>query len=163
VEAVPRSRTLLLLNFRPEYQASWMTDTSHRRLPLHPLSPAAAAALLAELLGTDASLAGLAERIATHTRGNPFFIEELIRGLVEAVPRSRTLLLLNFRPEYQASWMTDTSHRRLPLHPLSPAAAAALLAELLGTDASLAGLAERIATHTRGNPFFIEELIRGLV
>ena len=40
--------------------------------------------LLADLLGSDPSLDGLAELIRERTEGNPFFIEELVQALVEA-------------------------------------------------------------------------------
>ncbi|HEY1968919.1 MAG TPA: hypothetical protein VGH89_13295, partial [Pseudonocardia sp.] len=39
--------------------------------------------LLAELLGSDASLDGLVEVIAGRTGGNPFFLEEVVRNLAE--------------------------------------------------------------------------------
>ena len=40
--------------------------------------------MLAELLGNDPSVAALDELVAERTRGNPFFIEELVRSLAEA-------------------------------------------------------------------------------
>src|SRR5438128_1027326 len=50
---------------------------------LDPLSPAPAHALLTTLLGADASLAPLAQRLVEHTEGNPLFLEESVRTLVE--------------------------------------------------------------------------------
>src|SRR5439155_783993 len=58
-----------------------LTDASP--LLFVPLGPAAIAELLRDLLGTDPSLAGLAERIRERTGGNPFFIEEIVQALVE--------------------------------------------------------------------------------
>jgi len=40
--------------------------------------------MLADLLGADPSLDGLAELIRERTQGNPFFIEEVVQTLVEA-------------------------------------------------------------------------------
>jgi class 3 adenylate cyclase/tetratricopeptide (TPR) repeat protein/ribosomal protein L40E len=84
VEAASGTRTLLLVNFRPEYHADWMSKSYYRQLPLRPLGRDATEELLADLLGRDASLAGLPERIHERTRGNPFFIEELTQSLVES-------------------------------------------------------------------------------
>jgi tetratricopeptide (TPR) repeat protein len=49
-----------------------------------PLGPEATRELLGDLLGTDPSLAGLAERIHQRTGGNPFFIEEVVHSLVDS-------------------------------------------------------------------------------
>jgi len=84
VDAVNDSRTLLLLNFRPEYQRDWMTRSTYRSLPLKVLDSAAAREMLEVLLGHDASIKDLASKLVSRALGNPFFIEELIRSLVEA-------------------------------------------------------------------------------
>src|SRR5262249_2034944 len=77
-----------------------------------------------------------------------------VETLVDAVPGTRTLLVLNFRPEYHAGWMQNSHYLQLPLLPLGPEASGELLRELLGSDPSVGGLAERIAERTAGNPFF---------
>jgi class 3 adenylate cyclase len=84
VEALAGTRTLFLVNFRPEYHASWTQKSYYQQLPLLPLGPEAIAELLASLLGTDPSLAGLVELIRERTGGNPFFIEEIVQSLMEA-------------------------------------------------------------------------------
>jgi adenylate cyclase len=84
VEAVGGSRSMLLVNFRPEYRAEWMQRSYYLQLPLAPLGPEAIAELLGDLLGEDASLVGLHDRIVQHTGGNPFFIEEVVHALVES-------------------------------------------------------------------------------
>src|SRR5438552_5170677 len=84
IEALSGTRTLFLVNFRPEYHAGWTQKSYYQQLPLLPLGPEAIAELLASLLGTDPSLAGLVERMRERTRGNPFFIEEVVQSLVEA-------------------------------------------------------------------------------
>jgi len=83
VETLPATRNLLVVNFRPEYHAGWMQKSYYQQLPLVPLGPEAMAELLRDLLGSDPSLAGLAERIRERTGGNPFFIEEIVQALVE--------------------------------------------------------------------------------
>ena len=49
-----------------------------------PLGPESTRELLADLAGGDPSLDGLADLIHERTGGNPFFIEEVVRELVEA-------------------------------------------------------------------------------
>jgi class 3 adenylate cyclase/tetratricopeptide (TPR) repeat protein len=89
--------------------------------------------------------------------------DSFIDRLVEAVTDTRTLLLMNFRPEYRRQWMNRSTYRRLPLPALDTAASRDLLEDLLGTDSSLANLVPRIASRAQGNPYFIEELVRSLV
>jgi len=83
-DIVPGTRTMLLLNFRPEYSAKWMERPSYQQVPLHPLGAEAIDELLADLLGTDASLARLPALMRERTGGNPFFIEEIVHSLVES-------------------------------------------------------------------------------
>jgi predicted ATPase len=84
VEAVQGTRSLVVLNFRPEYQAPWMSRSYYRQIALAPLGPEATDQMLQYLLGSDASLGGLSELIRERTQGNPFFIEELAQSLLEA-------------------------------------------------------------------------------
>jgi class 3 adenylate cyclase len=88
--------------------------------------------------------------------------EEFIENLVAISPGNRTLVLLNFRPEYHAAWMQRSYYQQLPLLPLGPEAIQELFADLLGTDSSLLRLRELIRERTAGNPFFIEEIIQSL-
>ena len=83
-EIVARTRTLLLVNFRPGYRAEWMQRPHYRQVTLQPLGTEAVAALLRDLLGADPSLAGLAARLEERTGGNAFFIEESVRTLAES-------------------------------------------------------------------------------
>ncbi|HEY5870655.1 MAG TPA: adenylate/guanylate cyclase domain-containing protein, partial [Candidatus Tectomicrobia bacterium] len=83
VESLPAARLLLLVNYRPEYQHGWRTHTSYTQLRLDPLPPASAESMLHSLLGDDTSLAPLKQRLIERTQGNPFFLEESVRTLVE--------------------------------------------------------------------------------
>jgi adenylate cyclase len=78
------SQNLLVVNFRPEYSADWMRKPWYRQLPLRPLGPEAIRELLADLLGEIESVDALADKIHERTAGNPFFAEEVVRGLVES-------------------------------------------------------------------------------
>jgi class 3 adenylate cyclase/tetratricopeptide (TPR) repeat protein len=83
VEVAPGNRSLLLLNFRPEYHAQWMQRSHYHQLPLLPLGTEAIGELFADLLGTDTSLQGLRDLIRHRSGGNPFFIEETVLSLAE--------------------------------------------------------------------------------
>src|SRR5467141_778234 len=83
VESLPTARLLLLVNYRPEYQHGWGSKTSYTQLRLDPLPPVSAEAFLAALLGDDPSLAPLTPLLIMRTAGNPFFLEESVRTLVE--------------------------------------------------------------------------------
>ena len=83
VESLPTARLLLLVNYRPEYQHGWGSKTYYTQLRLDPLPPARADEFLHALLGDDPSLAPLKQLLIARTEGNPFFLEESVRTLVE--------------------------------------------------------------------------------
>lgn len=83
-EIASATRTLLLMNFRPGYSAEWMARPFYQQVALQPLGDEALDELLAELLGTDASLGDLRSLIRERSAGNPFFIEEIVYALVES-------------------------------------------------------------------------------
>src|SRR5581483_9933188 len=88
--------------------------------------------------------------------------EAFLTHLVEAVPATRTMLLLNFRPEYVPTWLARL-YSQLTLGPLDSDAIAELLEHRLGSDRSLQPLAGYIERRTGGNPFFIEAVVASLV
>src|SRR5262249_18318243 len=83
VESLPTARLLLLFNYRPEYQHPWGSKPYYSQLRLDPLPPASADGLLATLRGDDPSLEPLKPLLIARTEGNPFFLEESVRTLVE--------------------------------------------------------------------------------
>ena len=83
VEALPAARLLLLVNYRPEYQHGWGSKASYQQLRVDPLPAESADDLLGALLGSDAGLAPLKRTLITRTEGNPLFLEESVRTLVE--------------------------------------------------------------------------------
>jgi class 3 adenylate cyclase/tetratricopeptide (TPR) repeat protein len=92
-------------------------------------------------------------------RGSGAFIDNLVEGL----EGTRTMLLVNYRPEYAPGWTRTASRRELPLAPLEPEASDVLLDDLLGGDTRVAELTPKIRERTGGNPFFMEESVRALV
>jgi class 3 adenylate cyclase/tetratricopeptide (TPR) repeat protein len=83
IESYPGSRSLVVTNFRPEFSARWMRHSYYRQLPLAPLREQAVSDLLGGLLGLDLSLAPLVAFVLERTGGNPFFVEEIVRALIE--------------------------------------------------------------------------------
>jgi class 3 adenylate cyclase/tetratricopeptide (TPR) repeat protein len=84
VETLPTATLLLLVNYRPEYQHGWGSKTYYTQLRLDPLPPESGELLLQALLGDDGSLVPLKHLLIERTEGNPFFLEESVRTLVEA-------------------------------------------------------------------------------
>jgi len=83
VESLPTAPMLLLVNYRPEYTHAWGSKTSYQQVRLDALPATSAAELLDALLGVDAALGDLKRRLIERTHGNPFFLEESVRALVE--------------------------------------------------------------------------------
>jgi predicted ATPase len=71
------------VNYRPEYTHGWGSKTYYRQLQIDPLPAQSAEALLDVLLGNDEALVPLKRLVIERTEGNPFFIEESVRSLVE--------------------------------------------------------------------------------
>jgi adenylate cyclase len=89
--------------------------------------------------------------------------EVFLERLIESFPGSRTMVVVNFRPEFQVAWMGRPYYRQLPLVSLGDTAVSHLLGGLLGADLSLSPLLGFVVERTAGNPFFVEELVRSLV
>jgi class 3 adenylate cyclase/tetratricopeptide (TPR) repeat protein len=87
--------------------------------------------------------------------------QAMLNGLVEGMSGTPTLVLVNYRPEYEPTW-TGPHFATIALQPLDRADTAKLLRDLAGSDPSLDGIDEPIHERTSGNPFFIEEIVREL-
>ena len=83
VESLPGARLLVLANYRPEYQHGWGSKAYYTQVRVDPLAPTSAEELLHVLLGADATLDGLKRLLIEQTEGNPFFLEESVRTLLE--------------------------------------------------------------------------------
>ncbi len=81
VDSLGSARLLLLVNYRPEYQHGWSGKTAYSQMRLDALAAESAGELLDALLGDDPGLAPLKQLLVK--RGNPFFLEETVRTLVE--------------------------------------------------------------------------------
>ena len=101
IESLPTARVLLLVNYRPEYEHAWGRKTYYLQLRIDPLPPESADALLNALLGEDRTLAPLKRVLIARTEGNPFFLEESVRTLVE------TQVLVGERGAYRMATAPD--------------------------------------------------------
>jgi class 3 adenylate cyclase/tetratricopeptide (TPR) repeat protein len=81
MESIGSARLLLLVNYRPEYSHHWGSRTFYSQLRLDSLPAESTTQLLAALLGPSADLAPLMRLLVR--RGNPLFLEETVRTLVE--------------------------------------------------------------------------------
>jgi class 3 adenylate cyclase len=83
VEGLPTAPVLLAVNYRPEYRHGWGSKTYYRQLRIDPLAPESATELLQGLLGDDISVEPLKSVLIKRTEGNPLFLEESVRTLLE--------------------------------------------------------------------------------
>ncbi|PYM16273.1 MAG: hypothetical protein DMD81_12930 [Candidatus Rokuibacteriota bacterium] len=75
------SQALLIATTRPEYQPRWPAEVE--RFSLAPLVDRDSSTLLDDWLGSLPELGPLRARIEARARGNPLFVEEIVRSLVE--------------------------------------------------------------------------------
>jgi predicted ATPase len=104
VDSLPTARILLLVNYRPEYEHAWHRRTYYRELRLDPLPPESAEELLGALLGDEPAMRPLKRLLVERTEGNPFFLEESVRTLVE------TGALAGERGTYRLAKPVDSTH-----------------------------------------------------
>jgi class 3 adenylate cyclase/tetratricopeptide (TPR) repeat protein len=83
VERLPAARVFLLANYRPEYRHLWTGASYYSQLRLDPLAPETAETLLRVLVGDNPALGPFRALLIERTQGNPFFLEESVRTLME--------------------------------------------------------------------------------
>lgn len=81
--ALPGSRILLLLLYRPEFSSSWEGKPWFTEIRVGQLSSRTSAALLQSLLQDGEVPQELSDLVFAKARGNPLFVEEMARGLIE--------------------------------------------------------------------------------
>jgi predicted ATPase len=82
-DAVPAARALLVCSYRSGYHHPFGDRTYHVRLSLRALSPPEMADITSSLLGAAEIPEALRALIAAKAEGNPFFVEEVVRMLIE--------------------------------------------------------------------------------
>jgi len=77
------SRLLLLISYRPGFQDEWGSRPNYQQTALDPLASDNVMELLLTLLGSDPSLSTPNNLVVEHAGGNPLFVEEIVRTLVD--------------------------------------------------------------------------------
>ena len=80
---IPRTASMVLITSRPEYEGALLRVHGAQTIGLGPLGDSDITELLGELLGSDPSIGELAAVIAERAAGNPFFVEEMVRDMVQ--------------------------------------------------------------------------------
>ena len=88
--------------------------------------------------------------------------ESMLADFLAVIPQTHSLVLVTYRPEYRGALSRTPGAQMIALAPLDDSETAALIAELLGPDPSVAGLTTQIAERAAGNPFFAQEIVRDL-
>src|SRR5256712_380227 len=83
IDSVPGMAVLLIVTHRPIYQQPFGQRTYFWHVAVQPVEDAAAARILRSTLAVDDVPDDLAAAVARKAEGNPFFLEELGRTLVE--------------------------------------------------------------------------------
>ena len=88
--------------------------------------------------------------------------ESMIAEFLTVIPQTPSLVLITYRPEYRGALSQVAGAQTIALAPLSDSETRAMVAELLGSDRSVGGVATMITEKAAGNPFFAEEMVRDL-
>jgi tetratricopeptide (TPR) repeat protein len=84
IESLAGTPVLLLTTYRPGYAVRWAAKTYYTQIALDRLTRQEVEELLHALLGTDPGFAPLMQLLMERAEGNPFFLEESVRMLVES-------------------------------------------------------------------------------
>jgi class 3 adenylate cyclase/tetratricopeptide (TPR) repeat protein len=88
----------------------------------------------------------------------------LLSELFGALQDARLLLVVSYRPaEYKDEWKNRPYYWQVRLDPFASESLTQFLQALLGSDPTLATLTSFLVGRASGNPFFAEEIVRGLV
>jgi class 3 adenylate cyclase len=88
--------------------------------------------------------------------------EAMLADFLAVVPRSQSMAIVSYRPEYRRALARMADATQIALAPLDVSQASALTAELLGADSPTARVAALVTERAAGNPFFAEEIVRDL-
>jgi tetratricopeptide (TPR) repeat protein len=83
VVAAQNARLLFVISYRVGYTDAWKNRPNYRELRLDPLTDTNLAEFLRVLLGSDQSLTTLKSFLVERASGIPFFVEEIVRTLVD--------------------------------------------------------------------------------
>ena len=84
VDRIKTLPALLIVTFRPEFNAPWVGQSHVTSLTLNRLGEREAAAIIADLAGNKALPADVLAEIVERTDGIPLFVEEMTKAVLEA-------------------------------------------------------------------------------
>ena len=82
-DSIPTSRVLRILTYRPGYVQPFGERTYHTRIALNTLSTEHSVEMAQALLATESLPEALKALIVRKAEGNPFFVEEVVKSLLE--------------------------------------------------------------------------------
>ena len=82
-DSLPMSRLLVVATYRPGYHSPFPERSYITRLTVTPLTESEALQIVQDIVGSSACPGQLQQLIASKAEGNPFFIEELVKSLLE--------------------------------------------------------------------------------
>ena len=82
-KVMARTHSMVLLTYRPEYCGALARMPGSQTITLAPLNNPQAAALTAEMLGSDTSVQRVAAQVTERAAGNPLFTQEIVHDLLE--------------------------------------------------------------------------------
>jgi class 3 adenylate cyclase len=88
--------------------------------------------------------------------------DAVLAELICVLSQTPSLVLITHRPQLPGALLRTAKSTTIVPAPLTDIDTAALVGELLGPDATTAGLVSQICEHADGNPFFAEEIVRDL-
>ena len=89
-DSIPTNRVLTILTYRTGYSHPFGERTYHTRIALNTLSSEQSVAVVRGMLGTERLPEELKALIARKAEGNPFFVEEVVKSLLELGALRRT-------------------------------------------------------------------------
>jgi class 3 adenylate cyclase/predicted ATPase len=84
VQRIASSRVLLIVTFRPEFEAPWVGQSHVTSLTLDRLGEREATAIIAGLVGSKELPRGVMAEIVERSDGIPLFVEEMTKAMLEA-------------------------------------------------------------------------------
>jgi DNA-binding NtrC family response regulator/tetratricopeptide (TPR) repeat protein len=87
---------------------------------------------------------------------------EFLSYLVERLAGARVLLVCTYRPDYRPPWMDRSYATQLALPPLGRRESLAVVRSIIAPGSAPESGVARVLDRAGGNPFFLEELARGL-
>ncbi|MGB8569405.1 MAG: AAA family ATPase, partial [Pseudolabrys sp.] len=84
VDRIAALRALLIMTFRPEFDPPWIGQPHVTALPINRLAQREVVAIIDQLVGNKELPADVMAEIVERTDGNPLFVEELTKAVLEA-------------------------------------------------------------------------------